>query len=220
MARPWIAFVQVCQLPGGIRRVGPKRQQQMRLTVEADHSDAVLDAADQCVDERIQVLIVREMTGSGAARLHANGQRQRLPIGVGIEREMLRYAVVGKEKVVRREFKDHLSRLGLHQGRHLHQGRAYGQRSLAGIALLRGYAYGSEAEPKRQGKGRSHNLGLIVGARRLRLRKNSRRRARLQPCRLDTGLMRPLGPEVRTSFGFSRNDPFFRNLFCRGMRIR
>ncbi len=97
------------------------------------------------------------MTGSGPARLHANGQRQRLPIRVRIERQMLRHTIVGQNKVVRRELKDHLSRLGLHQRRHLHQGRAHAQGGLACIALLRGNAYRGDGQQKRQDERGSHN---------------------------------------------------------------
>ena len=129
----------------------------MWLTIEPDHSDSVFDVADQCVDKRIQLPIVRQMTGSRPARLHANGQRQRLPIRVRIERKMLRHTVVGQEKVVRRELKDHLAPLGLHQRRHLHQGRAHGQGGLAGVALLRGNAYRGEGQQKRQDERGSHN---------------------------------------------------------------
>ena len=133
----------------------------MWLTVEADHSHTVFDVADQCVHKRIQLSIVRQVTGSGSARLHANGQRQRLPIRVRIERKMLRHTVVGKNKVVRRELKDHLSRLGLHQRRHLHQGRAHAQRGLAWIALLRENACRGEGQQKRQDERGSHNQASL-----------------------------------------------------------
>src|SRR5580704_7366400 len=130
----------------------------MWFTVEANDGDTVLDVADQRVDVRIQISIVGEVGGPGAARLYANGQRQGLPICVWIEREMLRYAVVGEGKVIRREFKDDLSRPSLYQGRYLHQGRAHGQGSLARIALLRENANRGEAEQERQGKTKFHNL--------------------------------------------------------------
>ena len=87
----------------------------MRRTVEANDGDAVLHAADQRVEDGIQLPVVVEVTRSGAARLNDDGQRQRLRIGVLIECQILRYAVVGEEEVVSREFKDHLSCLGLHQ---------------------------------------------------------------------------------------------------------
>ena len=135
----------------------------MWLTIEPNDSDAVLHVADQCVNERIQLSIIRQVTGSGPARFHANSQRQRLPIRVWIERKMLRYTVVGQNKVVRRELKDHFSRLGLHQRRHLHQGRAHAQSRLACIALLRGSACRGEGQQKRQDQPGSHNR-FIVGA--------------------------------------------------------
>ena len=93
----------------------------MRRTVEANDGDAVLHAADQRVEDRIQLLVVDEVACSSAASLNDDGQRQRLRIRVLIECEILRYAVVGEQEVVSREFKDHLSSLGLHQDRYLHQ---------------------------------------------------------------------------------------------------
>ena len=98
-----------------------KGPQQMRLTVEANDGDSMFHAADQRVEDRIQLLVINEVICSRAASLNDDSQRQRLQIGALIECESLWNAVVGEEEVVSREFKHHLSSLGLHEGRHLHQ---------------------------------------------------------------------------------------------------
>jgi hypothetical protein len=89
------------------------------------------------------------MSCSGTPRFNNDCQRQRLRIGILIECEVLRYAIVGEKEVVSHEFKDYLSSLGLHEDRYLHQSGAHGQGGLAFIALLRAYAHNGEAEQER-----------------------------------------------------------------------
>src|SRR5580693_7738406 len=100
---------------------GLKGPQQMRLTVEANDGDSVFHAADQRVEDRIQLLVINEVICSRTASLNDYSQRQRFQISTLIECESLWNAVVGEEEVVSREFKHHLSCLGLHEGGHLHQ---------------------------------------------------------------------------------------------------
>ena len=98
--------MQIGKLPGSIVCGWPKGQQQMGCAVEGNDGHPMLDVADQCVEDRIQVLIVREVTSSGAACFDADGQCQRLRVGVRIEGQMLRYPVVCEVEVIGCEFKD------------------------------------------------------------------------------------------------------------------
>src|SRR5580698_4451168 len=100
---------------------GFKGPQQMRLTVEANDGDSMFHAADQRVEDRIQLLIINEVICSSAAGLNDDCQRQRLQISSLIECESLWNAVVGEEEIVSRELKEHLSSLGLDKGGRLHQ---------------------------------------------------------------------------------------------------
>ncbi len=86
----------------------------------------MLHVADQRVEDRIQLLIVDEVTRPSAASLDDDCQRQRLRIGVWIERKLLRYAVIGEQKVVSGEFEDYFSRLVCHQYGNHHQSGVHG----------------------------------------------------------------------------------------------
>ena len=98
----------------------------MRRTVKADERDPVLDVSDQCVENGIQLPVIIEMASSRAASLDDDGHGQRLRVGILIERDMLRNAVVGDQEIVRRESKHYLSGFVGHQDRNHHQGSAYG----------------------------------------------------------------------------------------------
>ncbi len=97
----------------------------MGRTVEANDRDAMLHTADKSVHNRTQLPVVTEVTRSSAAGLYDDGQSQRLRIGVLIEYQFLRCAVVGEEEVVNREIEDYVSRFRLHQDRHLNQRGAH-----------------------------------------------------------------------------------------------
>ena len=100
---------------------GSKGLSRCGFTVEANDGDSMFHAADQRVEDRIQLLVINEVICSRAASLNDDSQRQRLQISTLIERKSLWNAVVGEGEVVSRELKEHLSCLGLDKGGHLHQ---------------------------------------------------------------------------------------------------
>jgi hypothetical protein len=59
------------------------------------------------------------MPCSGTSGLNNDCQRQRLRVGVLIECDLLRYAIVGEKEIVSSELKDDFSSLGLHKDRNL-----------------------------------------------------------------------------------------------------
>ena len=84
-----IARVQISELIGSVISIGRKGQEEMRSTVKTDDGDAVLNVADERVEDGIELTVVAEVTCSSASCFNNDSQREGLRIRVLNKREML-----------------------------------------------------------------------------------------------------------------------------------
>jgi len=89
----------------------------MGTAIEADHSDAMRDVAENGIEHRRDGSVVVEVRCAQASGLRENEQGNGLGVVVGLHAESLHNSVVGKQEIVGGELEDDFAVLGFHQGR-------------------------------------------------------------------------------------------------------
>lgn len=151
-----IARLQVVELGGSLVSVGCKGQEQMRLAVEADDGNGVIDVADEGLENDGEILIVGEMARSCASGFNDNGERERLRIRIGYKGEVLLGSVVSEGEVARGEGEDWVAILAFDHGGDFDEGGAYRDRCRGGRGLLRVGDDGDER--KRESEDEAHEV--------------------------------------------------------------